>query len=144
MYKLLYYYLLRLLLVLRMTTGQLWDDFYSSSNQDQAISHLSRFTTTTIKKEKYPFNWTLLHYAARRGWTRACQVLVQKYGVDPECRDYFGRTPLYLACFYNHTDTVKLLVSNGYSDPLIKSNSGETPFDKSKGVTREYLSEIIG
>ena len=128
-----------------MTTRQLWSDFYSSSNQDQAISHLSRFTTTRIKKEKDPvLDCTLLHLAARNGWTRACQVLVQEYGVDTECRDDAGRTPLYYACLHNHTDTVKLLVGNGDSDPLIKNNSGETPFDWSKGVTREYLSEIIG
>ena len=128
-----------------MTTGQLLDAFVNSSNQDQAISHLSRFTTTRIKKEKDPYdNWTLLHWAARNGWTRACQVLVQEYGVDPECRSNAGYTPLHWACLYNHTDTVKLLVGNGDSDPLIKNNSGETPFDWSNGVTREYLSEIIG
>ena len=128
-----------------MTTGQLWSAFAYSSNQDQAISHLSRFTTTTIKKEKDPYDdWTLLHYAARNGWTRACQVLVQEYGVDPECRSNAGWTPLHYACLHNHTDTVKLLVSNGDSDPLIKDNYGYTPFDKSNGVTRKYLSEIIG
>ena len=103
-----------------MTTRQLWDDFDNSSNQDQAISHLSRFTTTIIIKEKGLLDWTLLHYAAaRRGWTRVCQVLVEEYGVDPDCRDNDGRTPLYLACITNHTDTVKLLVGNGYSDLLI-------------------------
>ena len=128
-----------------MTTGQLWSDFRNSSNQDQAISHLSRYTTSRIKKEKDLYSdWTLLHWAANNGWTRACQVLVEEYGVDTECRDDYGRTPLYWACLYNHTDTVKLLVSNGYSDPLIKNNRGYTPFDKSEGVTREYLSEIIG
>ena len=130
-----------------MTTRQLWSDFYSSSNQDQAISHLSRFTTTTIKKEKDQYSnsdWTLLHYAARKGWTRACRVLVEEYGVDTDCRDNAGWTPLHWACLNNHTDTVKLLVRNGYSDPLIKTNRGDTPFDESEGVTREYLSEIIG
>ena len=128
-----------------MTTEQLWSDFYNSSNQDQAISHLSRFTTTRIKKEKSPlYNWTLLHRADESGWTRACQVLVEEYGVDTECRDDFGWTPLHLACGNNHTDTIKLLVGNGYSDPLIKDNSGVTPFDMSEGVTRKYLSEIIG
>ena len=127
-----------------MTTGQLWYDFAYSSNQDEAIWHLSRFTTTIIKKEKDSLNWTLLHWAARNGWTRACQVLVEEYGVNTECRDNFGCSPLYWACRYNHTDIVKLLVGNGDSDPLIKNNSGETPFDESKGVTREYLSEIIG
>ena len=107
-----------------MTTGQLWSAFVNSSNQDQAISHLSRFTTTRIKKEKDPCGkWTQLHFAAaRRGWTRACQVLVEEYGVDTECRDGNGWTPLHYACFHNHTDTVILLVSNGYSDPLIKDN----------------------
>ena len=70
-----------------MTTGQLWSAFANSSNQDQAISHLSRFTTTRIKKEKGPYNETLLHWVASRGWTRACQVLVEEYGVDTECRD---------------------------------------------------------
>ena len=127
-----------------MTTGQLWSDFRNSSNQDQAISHLSRFTTTRIKKEKDSLNCTLLHWAARNGWTRACQVLVQEYGVNTECRSNAGYTPLHWACLYNHTDTVKLLVGNGDSDPLIKTNSGATPFDMSNRVTREYLSEIIG
>ena len=127
-----------------MTTEQLWDAFYDSSNQDQAISHLSRYTTSRIKKEKDSWNCTLLHCAAASGWTRACQVLVEEYGVDTECRSNAGYTPLHLACLNNHPDTVKLLVRNGYSDPLIKNNSGETPFEWSKGVTREYLSEIIG
>ena len=128
-----------------MTTGQLWYDFRNSSNQDQAISHLSRFTTTIIKKGKSPYSdWTLLHCAAINGWTRACQVLVEEYELDPECRDDYGWTPLYWACGNNNTDTVILLVGNGFSDPLIKSNRGYTPFYQSRGETREYLSEIIG
>ena len=127
-----------------MTTEQLWDAFYDSSNQDQAISHLSRFTTT-IKKEKDQYdNGTVLHCAARNDWTRACQVLVEEYELDPECRDVMGWTPLHWACANNNTDTIVLLVGNGYSDPLIKDNRGYTPLDTSYGVSREYLSEIIG
>ena len=52
-------------------------------------------------------------------------------------------TPLYWACANNHTDVVHYLVGNGYSDPSIQDNLGLTPFDKSNGVTRKYLREII-
>ena len=126
-----------------MATKELWDALYNSSNQDQAISLLSRFSKTTIREVKGPDNYTLLHRAADRGWTRACQVLVDNE-VDTDCQNNFGRTPLYYACLYNNTDTVQYLVSNGYSDPLIKAYNGLTPFDMSKGVTRECLREIIG
>ncbi len=119
--------------------------FDSCSTQDEAVSLLAQYSSTIVKRTKGSDNYTLLHGAAERGWTRVCQVLVEEHEVKTECRDTWGRTPLHWACDYNRTDTVQYLVANGYSDPLIKNNNGETPFDgSSEPGVRDYLEDIIG
>ncbi len=136
-----------------MSSKELYDAFLNCSNQDEAVSLLSQYSSTTVKSTIDSSNSTLLHRAARRSWTRVCQILVEEYQVYPECRTTWGETPLhdacsntplYWACNSNRTDTVEYLVSNCYCDPLIKDNVGDTPFNWSSGVVRDYLKHIIG
>ena len=128
-----------------MSSEQLWRAFYNCRDQDSVVAVLSQYSYTTVQCTKDSIiNLTLLHWAAIKGWTRVCQLLIEQYQVDPDRRDTNGWTPLHWACVNNETDTVKYLVSNGYSDPLIKDNKGRTPLYRSSGKARHYLKDIIG
>lgn len=134
-----------------MSSEQLWRAFCSCTDQEEAVALLSLYSYTTVQSANDYSNSTLLHSAATRGWTRVCQLLTDKYQIDPDCRDIIGRTPLHCACLYNKTDTVHYLVSHCYCDPLIKAtngwtafNRGQTAVDKSYGVVKDYLEDIIG
>ena len=119
-----------------MSSLQLLSAFWDCTDQDRAVAVLSQYSYTTVQCTKDYYNYTLLHLAAHSGWTRVCQLLIEQYQIDPDCRDTYGLTPLYCACITNKTDTVKYLVSNGYCDPLIKDNIGQTPLDRSRVEVR--------
>ncbi len=127
-----------------MSSRQLWIAFIRCTDQDKAVALLSLYSYTTVQCTKSISGWTLLHYAATRGWTRVCQLLTDKYQIDPDCRNTYGWTPLYCACSSNKTDTVHCLVTNCYCDPLIKTTYGQTAFDYSSEEVRDYLEDIIG
>ena len=140
-----------------MSSWELWIAFWDCTNQEEAVALLSQYSSTTVQSTRGSYNYTLLHsakdsitdytllhWAASSGWTRVCQLLTDKYQIDPDCRDTLGRTPLYCACITNKTDTVHYLVSNCYCDPLIKATNGRTAFDYSSGEIRDYLEDIIG
>ena len=46
---------------------------------------------------------------------------------DPNIKDNYGETPLYVASRNGHLDIVKCLVVECKADPNIKDNYGETP-----------------
>ena len=115
---------------------------FQYGNKEKALGLLK---VTSKPEEINKYNWTLLHYAARLGWTDVCQLLIQQYHIDPHCKNSsFGRTALHEACDYGYTETVKYLVCHAHCDPLTRDYRGFTPFDKSDGVTRHFLQEIIG
>ncbi len=123
-----------------MNSKELYSAFYNCSTQDAAVSLLSQHSYTTVNSAK---EYTLLHRAAAENWTRVCQLLINQYQIDPDCSDTTGCTPLHLACIKNNTDTVSYLLLNGYCDPLIKNNNGDTPFDCSSGSVKDFLEDII-
>ena len=127
-----------------MSSRQLWIAFIRCTDQDKAVALLSLYSYTTVQSAKDSYNRTLLHGAAIRDWTRVCQLLTDKYQIDPDCRDIIGQTPLHCACITNKTDTVHYLVSNCFCDPLIKATNGRTAFDNSSRVVKDYLEDIIG
>ena len=127
-----------------MDSWQLWSAFRDCTDQDSAVALLSQYSYTTVQSANDYTDWTLLHYAAGKGWTRVCQLLTDKYQIDPDCRNIYGETPLHYACDNNMTDTVHCLVTNCYCNPLIKTTNGQTPYDRSSEVVRDYLEDIIG
>lgn len=52
---------------------------------------------------------TALHWAAKRGYFALAKLLLQS-GADPDAKDIIGRTPLYLAVSYVHTEIMQLLL----------------------------------
>ena len=132
-----------------MTAEQLLSAFYPAEDKEKVLSLLPVVRDPAGIRDS--INWSLLHWAAGRGWTDVCRLLVEQYQVDPHCRDSSGRTALYYASEFNHLDTVQYLVTSVCCDPLTenklgltKSNRGLTPFSVSIGETELFLKGIIG
>ncbi|CAI2385948.1 unnamed protein product [Moneuplotes crassus] len=73
-----------------------------------------RFMLQTNPKLVYEFDarfQTGLHWAAKRGYCKILRLLLQ-YGANINLKDVSGRTPLYIACKYNQTDVVRILLAN--------------------------------
>lgn len=49
-------------------------------------------------------------------------------GVDPELKNQYGQTPLYIAAWQGHEKIVRILLANG-SDPQSIANGGSSPID---------------
>ena len=126
-----------------MTAEQLLSAFYYPGDKEKVLSLLPVVSDPAgIRGSIY--NWTLLHYAAYRGWTDVCRLLVEQYQVDPHCRSSDGWTALHWASIHNHLDTVQYLVSSVCCDPLTVDNDGDTPLSYSSGETELFLQGIIG
>lgn len=50
-----------------------------------------------MESKTYEEEQTPLHYAAKKGNDDVVRSLINDYKADQECKDYQGRTPLYLA-----------------------------------------------
>ena len=125
-----------------MTARQLLSAFDYPEDKEKVLSLLPVVRDPAGIRDSY--NWTLLHWAARNGWTDLCRLLVEQYQVDPHCRTSNGWTALHWASRFNNLDTVQYLVTSVCCDPLTENNEGRTPLSKSKGETRLFLQGIIG
>ncbi|KAB8670386.1 hypothetical protein FH972_026299 [Carpinus fangiana] len=54
------------------------------------------------------FGFTPLHYAVQGGHTEMVKLLLEHEWIDPGCKDFEGRTPLFLASGYEHGKSVPL------------------------------------
>ena len=125
-----------------MTAKQLLSAFYSSGGKEKVLSLLP--VVRDPAGIRGSTNQTLLHWAARNGWTDVCRLLVEQYQVDPHCRNSGGYTALHYASILNHLDVVQYLVSTVCCDPLTEDNGGRTPLSRSSGETELFLQGIIG
>ena len=91
--------------------------------------------------------WTLLHYAAARGWTDIVELLITKYNCNVNSVDNDNRTPVYEASANGHLNVIKSLCNTGKCDLFIKTKRGETPLDIARRYGRheivEYLTNIV-
>lgn len=126
-----------------MTAEQLLSALYSPGDKEKVLSLLPFVRDPAGIRDSN--NRTLLHWAAIRGWTDVCRLLVEQYQVDPHCRDSSdGYTALHYASILNRLDVVQYLVSSVCCDPLTEDKWGDTPLSRSSGETRLFLQGIIG
>jgi ankyrin repeat protein len=76
-----------------------------------------------------------LHWCAKRNRHSMIPILI-KYGASIDAQDFSGRTPLHVACQYNHIECVKVLL-NELANPLLFDNNGKMPiyYSKNKIIT---------
>ena len=91
---------------------------------------------------------TLLHWAARRGWTDIVDLLITKYNCNVNSViDNYNWTPVYVASEFGHLNVVKSLYNTGKCDLFIKTKGGDTPLDTARQYGRheivEYLTNIV-
>lgn len=88
----------------------------------------------------------LLHCAARRNKPECCRALLE-LGAEPNSRDRFGQTPLYLAFLWENIDCAKLLIDAGADWNIPANNDGMLPLDRLKifknKAARDELQEYI-
>lgn len=58
---------------------------------------------------------TVLHYIAA-SWDCSVAEIAITHGCDPNALDFKDRTPLHIAAYFNHTDMIEYLISNGGND----------------------------
>ena len=79
--------------------------------------------------------WTLLHFAAGAGQSRAVGFLLDG-GADVGAKDNAGESPLHQAAGWGHKDVAELLLANG-ADVDAKDYDGEAPLhETAKGRDR--------
>ena len=81
---------------------------------------------------------TGLHWAAKRGYTNILLYLI-KHNANINSKDVLGRTPLWVACRYNRTQEVRLLLSNRASS-FIKCNRKLSPQDV---TTDDKIQQLV-
>ena len=71
----------------------------------------------------------LVHLAAFHGWDDMCQILVETYHCDPTAKNDEQRSPLHLACRYDHVRVVDYLLRLPNVTRTINDNDidGHTP-----------------
>jgi ankyrin repeat protein len=75
-----------------------------------------------------------LHYAARLGRSAIVGYLLVAKGVDPNCRDPAGRTPLHLAAENGYIDVLIALKSSLHCDMRAKDHEGLLPIHWASGA----------
>ena len=75
-------------------------------------------------------DWTLVHYASLNGHFNIVQLIIKVYKMqnrDPFCKNWFGSTPLHLACGQGHLKIVQYLIREEHCNPSCEDITGHTP-----------------
>lgn len=90
-----------------------------------------------------PYNKTLLHMAAERGFTNVVQALMHFGATRINAKDNSGQTSLHLAAEKGHADIVHALVTRG-ADRYLEDNDSHTPlYLAAKQGHREIVEQFI-
>ena len=73
------------------------------------------------------WNWTPLDYAARHGYSKTLEVLIENEA-KVDAMGTNDATPLHHASQYGHVDCIKILLDNGASLKSV-NNEGKTCLD---------------
>ena len=80
-----------------------------------------------------------LHWCARRNYPEIMLELL-KVGCFVDSRDYFGRTPLFIAARSNNLECLRELIIHK-ADPWLKTTAGKLPVNVAIGYAAERILE---
>lgn len=87
--------------------------------------------------------WTALHHACRYGQTRFVQYLNEQEDLDWGVKTDYGDQCLHLVTHKGAVETAIYLLSNGYADPTVANEAGETPLDIARKAGEQEMVEIL-
>ena len=120
-------------------------DVAESRRRTECAAYLREVTYTQLLAGEYrgDIGVKLFLSAVRRGDDAMIDLLVERYGVDPNGADEDGWTALHAATEYGHVSTVKHLVEKHKVDIHQRNGDGETALDRAerRGMTEcaDYL-----
>ena len=118
---------------------------FSCGDKEEALRLLK--VVKDPREMKGSSGWTLLHWAARRGWTDIVELLITKYNCNVNSVDDNNITPVHRASYFGHLNVIKYLYNTGKCDLFIKAKWGDTPLDiaRDRGHHEivEYLTNIV-
>ncbi|RCV19373.1 hypothetical protein SETIT_3G378600v2 [Setaria italica] len=79
-----------------------------------------------LREAKDPNVGSLLHLAAARGHVEICRLLVEESGLDVNCTNPDGETPVAVAATGGEVGVLRYLLDHG-SDPAMPDAAGGTP-----------------
>lgn len=85
---------------------------------------------------------TPLHWASKQGHPEIVKLICQKYRVNINSQDNYGRTPIYIACENRRNDCIYRLFIEG-GDLRIAANNRKTPKDVAPDLYIKYSLEKI-
>lgn len=67
-----------------------------------------------------------------------------KYGCFVDSRDYYGRTPLFIAARNSQLDCLRILILH-HADPWLKTKAGKLPLNVTKGgyIAKKILERAM-
>src|SRR5262249_54332448 len=91
-------------------------------------------TTFRVERNGKFYDVSMLQAAAGARWPQSpalVEMLLER-GLDPNCRDARGRTPLhYVAGSFGNVEVLRVLLKHG-ADPKARDDQGQTPLDLAK------------
>ena len=85
---------------------------------------------------------TALHWAAYKGHAELIRLLMYS-GVDLQKPDYFGSTPLHLACLSRNVSCVKILCEKSKIELEPRDKNGKTPLQLAKSHRHSEIVRIL-
>ena len=98
-----------------------WACFHGSKHAIIALANQNN-----VNYVRPRFGDTPLHQACKQGWLDIVEILIEKYGCDPNVVTKSGESILHYACRYGYIDAVKLLIEKYGCDPKVRTKSNQT------------------
>ena len=98
-----------------------WACFHGSKHRI-----LELVNKNNVKYVHPPTGDTPLHQACKQGWLDIVEMLIERYGCDPNVVTKSKLSLLHYACHYGHVDVIKLLIEKYGCDPNAVTESNES------------------
>ncbi|KAF5539155.1 ankyrin protein [Fusarium phyllophilum] len=110
---------------------------------EEVVKHLITRNDVELNSKDDDFGKTALSWATEEQNTAVVEVLLDKEGVDADCRDGRNDTPLLIAARKGHEAVVKLLLSKQCVDPNSTSYHDRTPLSLAAGNGNEAVVRLL-